>query len=55
MYEMYPDAWGSDHDARPADAASPPARRRIRREHRILPVVAEPADAGHRQGVDAPR
>ncbi|MGI8459835.1 MAG: hypothetical protein ACR2LI_17190 [Propionibacteriaceae bacterium] len=44
---MYPDTWGSDHHPRPADAASTPAPRRIRREHRIHPVVAESAATGH--------
>jgi hypothetical protein len=51
MYEMYPDTWGSDHDPRPADVASAPARRRVRREHRIQPVIAE-STGGHRRAVD---
>ncbi len=52
MYEMYPDAWGSDDHAHPAEAASPPVRRRVRREHRIQPVVAESAAAGRPRSTD---
>jgi hypothetical protein len=38
MYEMYPDAWALNDARRPAGSDAKP-RRRVRKEHPVLPAV----------------
>jgi hypothetical protein len=39
MYEMYPDAWPIEVDQRPQTDAGAKPRRRVRKEHSVIPPV----------------
>ena len=44
MYEMYPDAWPATVDQRPSTGADAKPRRRLRKEHSVVPRILSQAD-----------
>ena len=41
MYEMYPAAWPTDVDQRPQTGTGDKPRRRVRKEHSVIPPVLQ--------------
>jgi hypothetical protein len=54
MYEMYPDAWPSVLDQREQTGAGQKPRRRVRKEHSVIPPALSTADSTSRPSA-APR
>ena len=42
MYEMYPDAWPASAERRQQLTVSERPRRRIRKQHAVLPAIVAP-------------
>jgi hypothetical protein len=50
MYEMYPEAWPSVLDQRQQTGAGDKPRRRVRKEHSVIPPVLAQHDPARRAG-----
>jgi hypothetical protein len=48
MYEMYPEAWPTTVDQRQQTGSGDRPRRRVRKEHSVMPPVLILADASTR-------